>query len=68
MTPCAPAEHSIRLVLMDHDGASYYIGECDRCMAMVPVPSGRCDLCSGPLDDHMLFLDALPVCPPRSKK
>jgi hypothetical protein len=63
MTPCAPTEHSVRLVEMDHDGAAYYIAECERCLSMVPVPSGICAQCDRFMDVHFFFLSDSPVCP-----
>ena len=63
MTPCAPAGHDVRLVEMDHDGAAYYIAECERCLSMVPVPSNLCGYCGAPTDDHRFFLADDPLCP-----
>jgi rRNA maturation endonuclease Nob1 len=48
---------------MDHDGAAYYIAECERCLSMVPVPSNLCGYCGAPTDDHRFFLADDPLCP-----
>lgn len=68
MTPCAPTQHAVRLILMEHEGTSYYIGECERCMSMVEIPSGICLACKAPMDNHRFYLSDEPVCPVPAKK